>query len=163
MIGTQIKQTDRHIKYKWQGYRTRITSSYCGPSNIKLFFWHKKKIRSDITVDFTKLWSQKFRTSLRSSQVCCEVQKFIMRFTNQFVNHAFDWLLLLHRPIRDFVYKLACEFQYELPNFATNLRTLQRSSEHLWSKFREIDCKGSLRWNPINFPRTRFLNRKYKS
>jgi hypothetical protein len=28
-------------------------------------------------------------------QVRCEVQKFIMRFTNQFVNYAFDWLLLL--------------------------------------------------------------------
>jgi hypothetical protein len=36
-----------------------------------------------------------FRTSLRSSQVRCEVQKFIVRFTNQFVNYAFDWLLLL--------------------------------------------------------------------
>ena len=45
-----------------------------------------------------------------------------MRFTNQFVNYAFDWLILLQEPIRDFVYKLACEFQYELPNFATNLR-----------------------------------------
>jgi hypothetical protein len=26
-----------------------------------------------------------------------------MRFTNQFVNYAFDWLLLLQGPIRDFV------------------------------------------------------------
>ena len=60
-----------------------------------------------------------------------------MRFTNQFVSYAFDWLFLLHGPIRDFVYKLACEFQYELTNFATNFAT----SEHLWSKFREIDCK----------------------
>jgi hypothetical protein len=83
----------------------------------------------------------KFTRLLWSSQDCCEVQKFIMRFTNQFVSYAFDWLLLLHGPIRDFVYKLACEFQYELPNFATNLRTSQRSSEHLWSKLCEIDCK----------------------
>ena len=93
-----------------------------------------------VTVDFTKLLPQMFRTSLRSSQVRCEVQKFIMRFTYQFVNNAFDWLLLLQGPIRDFVYKLTCEFQYELPNFATNLRTSQRSSENLWQKFREIDC-----------------------
>ena len=87
-------------------------------------------------VDFTKLWPQIFRTSLRSWQVRCEVQKFIMRFTNQFTNYASDWLPLLQWPIRDFVYKLACEFQYELANFATNLRTSQRSLEHLWS----IDC-----------------------
>ena len=76
----------------------------------------------------------------KCSELRCEVQKFIMRFTYQFVNNAFDWLLLLQGPIRDFVYKLICEFQYELPNFATNLRILQRSSEHLWQKFREIDC-----------------------
>jgi predicted DCC family thiol-disulfide oxidoreductase YuxK len=44
-----------------------------------------------------------------------------MRFTNQFVNYAFDWLILLHGPIRDFVYKLACEFQYELPNLRNEL------------------------------------------
>ena len=78
---------------------------------------------NSITVNFTKLWPQMFRTSLRNSQVRCGVQKFIMRFTNQFVNYAFDWLLLLQGPIRDFVYKLACEFQYELPNFATNFAT----------------------------------------
>jgi hypothetical protein len=33
---------------------------------------------------------------------------------------------------------------YELLNFAMNLRTLQRSSEYLWSKFREID------YNPLS-------------
>ena len=41
-------------------------------------------------------------------------------------------------------YKLACEFQYELANFATNLLTSQRSSEHLWWTFREIDCNNNL-------------------
>jgi hypothetical protein len=46
-----------------------------------------------------------------------------MRFTNQFVNYAFDLLLLLQGPIRDFVYNLACEFQYELANFATKFGT----------------------------------------
>jgi hypothetical protein len=72
----------------------------------------------------------------KCSEFRCEVRKFvakfkrfIMRFTNQFVNDAFDWLLLLQGPIRDFVYKLACEFKYELPNFATNLRTSQRTCE----------------------------------
>jgi hypothetical protein len=46
-----------------------------------------------------------------------------MRFTNQFVNYAFDWLLLLQGPIKDFVYKLTCGFQYELLNLATNFAT----------------------------------------
>jgi hypothetical protein len=46
-----------------------------------------------------------FWTSLRSSQVRCEVQKCIIIFTNQFVNYALDWLLLLQGPIKDFVYK----------------------------------------------------------
>jgi hypothetical protein len=53
----------------------------------------------------------KFASSLRSSKVHNEIQ-------NQHVNYEFDWLLVLQGPIRDFVYKLACEFQYELPNFA---------------------------------------------
>jgi hypothetical protein len=46
-----------------------------------------------------------------------------MRFTNQFANYAFDWLLLLQGPIRESVYKLVSEFQYELPNFATKFGT----------------------------------------
>jgi hypothetical protein len=72
---------------------------------------------SCFTADFTKLWPQMFRTSsLRSSKVHYE-------FTNQFVNNAFDWLLLLQGPIRDFAYKWVCEFQYELPNFATKFGT----------------------------------------
>jgi hypothetical protein len=56
----------------------------------------------------------KFASPLRSSKV------------HKFVNYAFDWLQFfsLQGPIRDFVYKLACQFQ---------------QSEHLWSKFREID------------------------
>ena len=78
----------------------------------------------------------------KCSELRCEVRKFVakfkrfmMRSTNQIVNDAFDLLLLLQGPIRDFVYNLACEIQYELPNFATNLRTSKRSSEHLWSTF----------------------------
>ena len=45
-----------------------------------------------------------------------------MRFTNQFVSYAFDWLLLLHGPIRDFVYKL-------LVNSNISFRTSQRTCE----------------------------------
>jgi hypothetical protein len=59
----------------------------------------------------------------KCSKLLCEVKKFIMRLTDQFVNYAFDWLLLLQGPIGDFVYKLACEFQYELANFVTKFGT----------------------------------------
>ena len=149
-----------YIQYVWTYYSSNL-------SRVVIFY------KTCITVDFTKLWPQMFRTSLRlstfityvsgglfvfmflhrnlwtcrsssgmkeisaynatlfslnrrmtpNSLSTCEVQKFIMRFTNQFVNYAFDWLLLLQWPIRDFVYKLACEFQYELPNFATKFGT----------------------------------------
>ena len=64
-----------------------------------------------------------FRTSLRSSQDCCEVQKFIMRFTNQFVSYAFDWLLLLHGPIRGTL------FTNWLVNSNMSFRTSQRTCE----------------------------------
>ena len=44
-------------------------------------------------------------SKLRCSQVRCEVQKFIRRFTNQFVNYAFDWFLLLQGLCLPFVYQ----------------------------------------------------------
>ena len=54
----------------------------------------------------------------KCSELCCKVQKFVMRFTNQFTNYTSNWLLLLQGPIRDrdFVYKLACKFRYGFPN-----------------------------------------------
>jgi hypothetical protein len=54
-------------------------------------------------------------------------------FTNQLVNNAFDLLLLIHGPIRGFVYKPACEFQHELLNFKTKFGAF-------WQKFCEIEC-----------------------
>ena len=82
-----------------------------------------------------------FRTSLWSSEVRCEVQKFISEFTSQFVNKGCDWLLNSMKPIKCLVYKPACEFWNELLNFATNFRTSQRSSESYNEKLPEIDCK----------------------
>ncbi len=48
----------------------------------------------------------------------------------QFVKLAFDWLLFNVYSIRNFVYKPACEFHYELLNFATNFLTSEQSLEH---------------------------------
>jgi hypothetical protein len=110
---------------------------------------------STFTVDFTKLWPQMFRTSLRSSQVRCKIRKFMLEFTSQFVNKVPDWSLKWKKPIKCVVYKLVCESHYELLNFATNLRTSQRSSEHLWPKFREINCNNDIFGNfsvRRNFP-----------
>ena len=42
-----------------------------------------------IAGDFNSLFTEMFRTS----EVRREVQKFIMKFTNQFVKLAFDWLI----------------------------------------------------------------------
>ena len=81
-----------------------------------------------------------FRTSLWSSEVRCEVQKFISEFTSQFVNKGCDWLLNSMKPIKCLVYKPACEFWNELLNFATNFRTSQQSSESYNEKLPEIDC-----------------------
>jgi hypothetical protein len=74
-------------------------------------------------VDFTQLFPKccKLRYELRS-----EVQKFIIIFTNRFVNNAFDWLIFVQGPIKGFVYKPACEFQHELLNFLRNeVRNIQ--------------------------------------
>ena len=83
-----------------------------------------------------------FRTLFGSSQVRCEVQKFIMKFTSKFVNKASNWLLEQEQPIKCSVYKLVCE-SHELLNFTTNLRISERSSEHLREKLAEIDCESS--------------------
>jgi hypothetical protein len=47
-----------------------------------------------VTVDFNSLFTEMFRTS----EVRCEVQKFIMKFTNRFVKLAviFSNLLFMH-------------------------------------------------------------------
>jgi hypothetical protein len=79
---------------------------------------------NSITVNFTKLWPQMFRTSLRNSQVRCGVQKFIMRFTNQFVNYAFDWLLLLQGPVRD---RLCLQIGLWIPIWTSELRNELRN------------------------------------
>ena len=82
-----------------------------------------------------------FRTLFGSSQVLCEVQKFIMKFTCKFVNKASNWLLEQEQPIKCSVYKLVCESHYEFLNFTTNLRISEPSLEHLREKLAEIDCK----------------------
>jgi hypothetical protein len=75
------------------------------------------EIWGDFKVDFIyKLFREccELRSELR-----CEVQKFIMKFTSPYVNKASNWLIFVKGPIRGFVYIRACEFQYELLNFTT--------------------------------------------
>ena len=54
---------------------------------------------------------------------------------NRFLDKEFDWIISIYGPIRGFVCKLASEFQYELENFATNLRTLERNLEYFGKNF----------------------------
>ncbi len=42
------------------------------------------------TSDFNSLFTEMFQTLFRTSDVRCEVQKFIIKFTNQFVKLVFD-------------------------------------------------------------------------
>ncbi len=53
-----------------------------------------------ITVDFNSLLTEMFRTSFRTSEVRCEVQKFTMKWTSMFVNKVSDWLHVRKQPIR---------------------------------------------------------------
>ena len=76
---------------------------------------------------------------MRSSEIRCEVQKFISEFASRFVNKGSDWPLNLAKPIKCLVYKPAWEFWNELSNFATNFRTSERSSECYSEKLSEID------------------------
>ena len=77
-----------------------------------------------------------------NSQVRCEVQKFISEFGSQFVNKDCDWPFNSMKPIKFLIHKPACKFRNELLNFATNLRTSQRTSECCSEKLAEIDNKS---------------------
>ncbi len=65
--------------------------------------------------DFIHLQLNVKDSNMYGSVVTVEVQKFILKFTNQFVKY----------PIRNFVYKPACQFQCEFLNFAMKFRTFQ--------------------------------------
>ena len=91
----------------------------------------------------------KFYTLQISQNFCKNIPNFVPKFAKfvtkfkvhiknlqtGFLNKAFDWTNSIHGPIKGFVYKPACEFQYELLNFATNLRTLERNLEYFGKRF----------------------------
>ena len=89
-----------------------------------------------LTVDFTKLWPQmfvvaKFASSLWIHKPICKQSPWLVpevKEANQ-MRSLQTGLWITH---------------YELLNFATYFTT---SSEHLWSKFREIDCIRYLQHN----------------
>ena len=84
-----------------------FTCTWCLSWDIKLGWTHtnwrgevnsKRKKNSSyrlqsISTNFSWSLIDMFRTSLQTSEVRCEVQKFIMKFTNHCVKLAFDWLL----------------------------------------------------------------------
>jgi hypothetical protein len=83
------------------------------------------------TVDFTKLWPQMFRTLLRSSEVHIGIHKPICKQS--------PWLVPEVKEANQMR-----SLQNWFVNLIMNFWTSQRSSEHLWSKFREIDRKSTL-------------------
>ena len=44
-----------------------------------------------------------------------------MKLTSRFVNKASDWLHVEKQPIKFWLYKLVCEFYYELSKFGSNI------------------------------------------
>ena len=89
---------------------------------------------------FHKLPVNTFRECCElGSELRCEVQKFIMKFTSPYVNKASNWLIFVKGPIKGFVYIRACEFQYELLNFTTKFGTkFATFAEKLY----EINCNS---------------------
>ena len=86
-----------------------------------------QNLYSDIIVTFDiTVISHNFSVNV-ANFVLNFVVKSILKFTSRFVNKASDWSLNKNKPIRGFVYKLACEFQYKLLNFTTKFGT---SSQH---------------------------------
>ena len=86
----------------------------------------------NFTVDFIKLLPKysKFHSKFCKSIVKSKVHN-LLKLANWFCKQAFDWVILIHGSIRGFVYIPSFEFQHELLNFATNLRTLERNLEYL--------------------------------
>jgi hypothetical protein len=62
----------------------------------------------------------------------------MQKFTSRFVNKSSDWLIFVQGPIRGFVYKLVCEFQYERLNFTTKFGMKYAIFRE---KLCEINCK----------------------
>ena len=86
-----------HIKIKWYWLMQTV---YRSSTKFSFYFnhllWYLIGIyfaKITLFVHFNSLFTEMFRTSLWTWEVRCEVQKFIMKFTNQFVKLAFDWLL----------------------------------------------------------------------
>jgi hypothetical protein len=67
-------------------------------------------------INFSLMLRTSFKTSLWSSKVHNEIH-------NPVVNKASNCLIFVKGPIRGFVYKPTCEFQYELLNFTTKFGT----------------------------------------
>jgi hypothetical protein len=89
------------------------------------------------TVNFSWLFTVRFRTSFRTSQIRSQVQKFIMKFTNRFVNKASDWLL--NQTIQS-----NAQFTNLFVNFIMNFWTWQRIRE-VRNEVRNIWVKSKLK------------------
>jgi hypothetical protein len=65
----------------------------------------------------------------------------MLKFTSQFVYKATDWLIFVQGPIRGFVYKLACEFQYERLNFDCQPQTADKKLKHELAIYLSKTCR----------------------
>jgi hypothetical protein len=51
---------------------------------------------------YARIWA--YLVTCVRSELRCEVQKSILKFTSRFVNKASDWSLNKNKPLRGFVY-----------------------------------------------------------
>ena len=135
---TNIARLNKLVKETYN-YRLYVPSLFCVIINkfdIKFLqtacVWRfNNVVLQSISQSFcqnTSNFVPKFASSLRSS-------KFILKITNRFFKQSI-WLDYFNSwANRGFVYKLAFKFQYELLNFATNLRTLERNLEYFGKSF----------------------------
>ena len=74
--------------------------------------------------------------------VCQHILNFVPKVESWYIeihkpvsNKIFHRIILIHGPIRSFAHKPVCEFQYQLLNCATNLRTSERNLECFGKSF----------------------------
>ena len=109
-----------------------VSSCY---SNQDYIFIVKRPLKLRHSLNL-KLISQTIcQKNSKSPQFRCEAQRWYWNSQTGFLNEAFDSFILIQEPVRGFVYKPDCDFQYELLNLASNLRTLEQNLEHFGKKF----------------------------
>ena len=97
--------------------------------------WLKLQSFTTVYSWFHKTFAKIFQISFQSSQVRCEVQKFILKFKSQFLNKAPIGLWIEIIQSNALFKKPGCDFQLWTLNFTMDLPTLERNLEYFGKSF----------------------------